>query len=59
MQNNTEIYRKVFGCYPDDEIKCLDQIKLFKKSVNKEEYDREIAKIQGHVVCFPLRFLEN
>jgi hypothetical protein len=49
----------MFGCYPDDEIKSLVQIKPFKKTVTKQEYDEEGHKIQGHAVEFPLKFLEN
>jgi hypothetical protein len=56
-QNNTETYRKIFGCYPDNDIKSLDQVKSFKKKVDKEDYDRETQNIHGHAVTFPLRFL--
>ncbi len=31
MQNNTIIYKKLFGCYPDNDIKKLEDIKKYKK----------------------------
>jgi phospholipase D1/2 len=26
-KNNTEIYRQIFGCYPDDEMKTINDVK--------------------------------
>ena len=67
-QNNTEIYRKLFYCYPDDNMKTFDEVlkmkipnKLEDKELNelKELYQKEKNNIKGHVVEFPLHFLEE
>jgi len=49
----------VFACYPDDNIKRLNEIKEFKKLAKLEHYDSLSDKIRGHVVQFPLDFLAN
>ena len=61
-RNNTEIYREIFGCYPDDTFstyeECADNSKKIK---NKEEllsnYTRLSGNIKGLIVEFPLQFL--
>ena len=67
-KNNTEIYRKLFYCYPDDNMKTFDEVlkmkipnKLEEKELNelKELYQKEKNNIKGHVVEFPLHFLEE
>ena len=65
-ENNTVIYRNVFGCYPDDNYKTFKELKERKKFDKMEEieelrekYEKEIKGIVGHVVEFPLHFLEN
>ena len=67
-KNNTEIYRKLFYCYPDDNMKTFDEVlkmkrpnKLEDKELNelKELYQKEKNNIKGHVVEFPLHFLEE
>ena len=65
---NTEIYRKLFYCYPDDEMKTFKEVLKMKK-VNelddksmkelKDLYQKEKNNIKGHVVEFPLHFLEE
>ena len=62
---NTLIYRKLWGCYPDDEYKSFKD--LPKKSEKSKEdleqlrnnYLKEKNGIIGHVVEFPLHFLEK
>lgn len=50
----------MFGCYPDDEIASIDEIKRFRKAkVSLKEYEEYEDKIKGHVVLFPLKFLEK
>jgi len=56
---NTEIYRNVFACYPDDNIKRLADVKEFKAKKNLEEYDNLRDQIRGYIVQFPLKFLEE
>ena len=66
--SNTLIYRKLFKCYPDDEIKTFKQAKNCPKIpfINKDEieqlkkdYKKEKNSIKGHIVNFPLHFLEK
>ena len=60
---NTMIYRKLWGCYPDDQYHTFNDIKNRKEKRTKEElredYLKEKDKIKAHVVEFPLHFLEN
>ena len=67
-RNNTLIYRKLFRCYPDDEMKTFKDIKNCPKIpfVDKDEieklqkdYKKEKNNIKGHIVEFPLHFLEK
>ena len=64
--NNTEIYRKLWGCYPDDMYQSFKDLRGHKKPTTKEEIDnlrneylKEKDKIIGHAVEFPLHFLEK
>ena len=66
--NNTKVYRELFGCYPDDEYKTIQDVKKGVKAIPnegkeleefKEKYEEEKKKIDGHIVEFPLHFLEN
>ena len=67
-KNNTEIYHKLFYCYPDDNMKTFKEVlkmkrtdKLGEKELKelKELYQNEKNNIKGHVVYFPLHFLEE
>ena len=67
-KNNTSIYRKLFKCYPDDELKTFKDTKKCPKIpfINKDEieklqkdYKKEKNSIKGHIVEFPLHFLEK
>ena len=67
-RNNTLIFRKLFRCYPDDEMKTFKDTKNCPKIpfVDKDEieqlkkdYKKEKKSIKGHIVEFPLHFLEN
>ena len=60
--NNTMIYRKLWGCYPDDQyltFKDLRDHKAPSKEELKENYMKEKNGIVGHAVEFPLHFLEK
>ena len=60
--NNTMIYRKIWGCYPDDQyltFKDLKDRKALSKEELKETYMKEKNGIVGHAVEFPLHFLEK
>ena len=63
---NTNIYRKLWGCYPDDQYRSFKDLKEHKTPTSKEEldqlrqdYEKEKKGIVGHAVEFPLHFLEN
>ena len=58
----------MFVCYPDDEYKTIQDVKNGVKIIPnqgkeleefKEKYEEEIKNIKGHIVEFPLHFLEN
>ena len=64
--NNTEIYRKLWGCYPDDMYQSFKDLKDVKKFTTQYEYELlrdEYLQVKdniiGHVVEFPLHFLEK
>ena len=60
--NNTMIYRKIWGCYPDDQyltFKDLKDRKNLSQQELKETYMKEKKGIVGHAVEFPLHFLEK
>lgn len=63
--NNTVIYRKVFGCYPDDlytrfkDIKVINGFESNENSEMVEKYKQVKDSIIGNIVEFPLHFLED
>ena len=66
--NNTLIFRKLFRCYPDDEMKTFKDTKNCPKiplddkdEIEKlqKDYKKEKKNIKGHIVEFPLHFLEK
>ena len=65
-KNNTEIYRDLFGCYPDDYYTNFKLLKNIKKKRKEEDpkillqkYNELKNKIAGHIVEFPLLFLKE
>ena len=67
-RNNTLIFRKLFRCYPDDEMKTFKDTQncpkipfVEKDEIEKlqKEYKKEKNNIKGHIVEFPLHFLEK
>jgi len=59
LQINTEVYRNVFRCLPDDAVTKLEHFPEFQAKRNLNAYDEEIQKIQGHAVEFPKEFLKE
>ena len=64
-RKNTEVYRDIWYCYPDDTMKSFREIPK-KKEMNEEEkkelidkYNKRKDEIIGHIVEFPLGFLQN
>ena len=65
-KSNTEIYHDIFACYPDDSFvsfQLLKNAQEIKKSEKPEDllnkYNKLKKKIVGHIVEFPLFFLEE
>lgn len=71
---NTEVFRQLFHCDPDDEIrtwKDYDEFLPRKKGIPEghlhesaedmslDDVKRELGRIRGHLVWFPLHFLEK
>jgi|JI9StandDraft_1071089.scaffolds.fasta_scaffold721686_1 phospholipase D1/2 len=59
MQQNTQIYRTVFGCYPDNNIRHYEDISALKKKATPQRYNELIPSLRGHAVDFPIYFLER
>ena len=58
-ENNTLIYREVFGCYPDDTMKTYKDISTVKDNSRLDKYEELSKKIDGFVVEWPCKFLEK
>ncbi|KAL4469400.1 hypothetical protein ABPG74_004653 [Tetrahymena malaccensis] len=58
-KKNTEIYREVFRCYPDDQVTYLNQLEPWQKERKTENYFELKDDIKGHAVELPLDFLKN
>ncbi|CAG8532549.1 21725_t:CDS:2, partial [Racocetra persica] len=66
-EKNTKIFKDVFHCLPDDDVKTWDDYQSFvpdpKKIPLGHVYDpdkiSELENIKGHLVQFPYRFLEE
>ncbi|CAG8454479.1 1850_t:CDS:10 [Ambispora gerdemannii] len=71
-KTNTEAFREVFHCFPDDTVTTWEEYKAFSPDrekiglghVCKEDYPLQsvkenLSKIQGHLVEFPTHFLEK
>ncbi|KAF9092887.1 hypothetical protein BGX27_001710, partial [Mortierella sp. AM989] len=67
---NTEVFREVFRCVPDNTVETWDQYKAFIPNSKKvlqghvamegatvDSVNKRLQKITGHLVEFPLRFL--
>ena len=65
-KNNTLTYRKIWGCYPDDQYLSFKELKNWRKIKKvqtddelRQIYNQEKNNIVGHIVEFPLHFLEK
>ena len=56
---NTEVYREVFACFPDDEIKNCTEVNDYHKKSDVSKYDKLRKDIKGIAVRWPMKFLEN
>lgn len=57
VKTNTECYRKIFGCYPDNLIKTTPMIDEIEGEGQITIYDELKDKIKGFAVELPLDFL--
>ena len=64
-KENTFTYRQIFGCYPDDRYTKFNLIQKnnienkAQEEFLKKNYEENKNKIIGHIVEFPLHFLEE
>lgn len=58
-KKNSEIYKEVFRCYPDDEIISIGNFEKFCKEAKFNKYEELKNDIKGHAVMFPLKFLKE
>ncbi|KAJ1956772.1 hypothetical protein IWQ62_005230 [Dispira parvispora] len=69
-RRNTETFRKVFHCVPDDTVKSWTQYREFMslshlagrpvmRGVTHEQILRILEQVRGHLVVFPLDFLRE
>lgn len=65
---NTQIYRELFHCIPDDCVTSWDEYRRFAEKPSVQSVDPNIVgidlmeninRIRGHIVLFPLNFLKN
>lgn len=54
-KNNTDYYRSIFNCYPDDQFKLITDMK--EMQVNRDAHEACASFIKGYLVDFPLEFL--
>jgi len=57
--SNTEIYREVFRCIPDDNVKSFNDVMKFQQLRAPDRYDYLTPKIKGHAVELPKQFLSK
>ena len=53
-KRNTQIYRTVFGCIPDDTVTIVGEISRLSVEAKMMEYWKLKDKIVGHAVEYPL-----
>jgi phospholipase D1/2 len=54
---NSEIYKHVFRCVPDDEVQRFSYFREFSQQARPEDYNKFKNEIRGFLVNFPLHFL--
>lgn len=48
--SNTQLYRQIFGCYPDDTMTTRRKIEEVRSNSNLQLYDKLNKRIIGNVV---------
>ena len=52
-------YRHVFGCYPDDQVSQMTDLKTLQESASATDYEKLKSNVSGFLVEFPLQFLRS
>jgi phospholipase D1/2 len=65
-KKNTEVYREIFGCDPDDTARSVKELKELRNRVLLRTAKEQLAiyqqlkdEIKGYVVEWPLNFFQN
>ena len=58
-ERNQKIYRKLFGCYPDDEMESFEDIKRLEEEAEPERYEELKGLIKGYACPFQKEFLKK
>ena len=58
-KRNTKIYRKVFGCIPDDTVTIVGEISRLAVEAKLMEYWKLKDQIVAHAVEYPLYFMKD
>eukprot|EP00826_Nyctotherus_ovalis_P026696 TRINITY_DN2082_c0_g1_i27.p2 TRINITY_DN2082_c0_g1~~TRINITY_DN2082_c0_g1_i27.p2 ORF type:complete len:151 (-),score=39.53 TRINITY_DN2082_c0_g1_i27:17-469(-) len=63
---NTEIYREIFACDPDDAARTVAELRKLREEVRRRPQREQLTiyhqlkdEIKGHVVEWPTHFMEN
>ncbi len=66
VKHNTEVYREIFGCDPDDTIKTAKDLLAVREKIAYRKPEEQLAKyeglrteIKGHAVEWPTEFFIN
>ena len=57
VMQNTQIYREIFRCYPDDQVTKVSQLSSWQANKRLDKYQELSPFIKGFAVEFPLNFL--
>jgi len=55
-QKNTNVFREIFRCTPDDNVAKFEQEKSFKDQSKLDQYDNLIQEVRGHLVQFSTKY---
>ena len=58
-KRNEQIYRQVFGCYPDSIMETFEDIEMAENIADNQLYFELSDEIIGLAVYFPLQFLNK
>jgi hypothetical protein len=58
-RKNQEVYRQIFGCYPDDKMTKEEEIHHYREMADISLYEQLKHKIVGLAVKYPYKFLSS